>query len=307
MIQDGVTAGLLPKQSPGNSLGRSRRNSPLHVLRCSGRRRLRGKCLTPHDYMTNVQKRLGNRAWTGFGECRLCGSFLDTQLEHGELCSTAEVTRRHDASVHSVVCGLKLADPGITTEPRGLTASQSRSADIFTTAAVRGRCAALDVCVASSNAAAAQKDAAQVSFDCKPSHYRNEIPDLRNQGIHYRALVWTADGRPHPCRCIASSCKGQQMSGNSLQCRWKHEIQMALLRRRAAMTRVLPNLSARPESSPVSLIGLCITGVMFPPLDGGPGDDDHADSESDTATPDDDDDIASLASQSFASLQPSAL
>ena len=29
------------------------------------------------DYITNVQKRLGNRAWTGFGQCRLCGSFLD--------------------------------------------------------------------------------------------------------------------------------------------------------------------------------------------------------------------------------------
>ena len=41
---------------------------------------------------------------------------------------------------------------------------------------------------------------------------------------------------------------------------------------------------------------------MSPPLDGGLGDHDHADSETDTAIPDDDDDIASLASQSFASL-----
>ena len=36
-----------------------------------------GSVLVPHDYITNVQKRLGNRAWTGFGQCRLCGSFLD--------------------------------------------------------------------------------------------------------------------------------------------------------------------------------------------------------------------------------------
>ena len=40
--------------------------------------------LTPHDYITNVQKRLGNGTRTGFGHCRMCGSFLDQQLEKGE-------------------------------------------------------------------------------------------------------------------------------------------------------------------------------------------------------------------------------
>ena len=43
------------------------------------------------------------------------------------------------------------------------------------------------------------------------------------------------------------------------------------------------------------------------PLDGGPCDHDHADSETDTAIPNDDDDIASLASCSFESVQPSSL
>ena len=86
------------------------------------------------------------------------------QLEHAETCSTAEATRGYHAGVHAVVCGMKLADPGITAEPR-LTASQSNLADIFTTAAVLGRSAALDVCVASSIAAAARGDAAQAAFD----------------------------------------------------------------------------------------------------------------------------------------------
>ena len=62
----------------------------------------------------------------GGGQCRCCGSFLDPQLEHAETCSTAEATRVHNACVHAVVCGMNLADPGITTEPRGLTASQSK-------------------------------------------------------------------------------------------------------------------------------------------------------------------------------------
>ena len=69
---------------------------------------------------------------------------------------------------------LRLADAGITTEPRGLTDTQSRPANLFTTAAVPGRSAALDVCVASSNAAAVRGDAAQAACDRKISHYKRE-------------------------------------------------------------------------------------------------------------------------------------
>ena len=80
-------------------------------------------------------------------------------------------------------CGLQLE----TCRPRhhygtqGLTASQPRPADIFT--------AALGVCVASSNAAAARGHAAQAAFDRKLSHYRDEISELRNQGIHCRPFI----------------------------------------------------------------------------------------------------------------------
>ena len=134
-----------------------------HLDACSG------SVLTPHDYIANVQKRLANRLGVGGGQCRCCGSFLDPQSEHAETCSTAQAARGHCACVHAVVCGMKLADPGITTEPRGLTASKSRPADIFTTAGVPGRSAALDVCVASSIAAAAQ-----AAFDRKLSYYINK-------------------------------------------------------------------------------------------------------------------------------------
>ena len=43
-----------------------------------------GSVPTPHDSITQVQKGLGNRAWTGFGQCQTCGSFLDPHLERGE-------------------------------------------------------------------------------------------------------------------------------------------------------------------------------------------------------------------------------
>ena len=39
-----------------------------------------GSVLTPHDCITNVRKRLVNRAWTGFGQRRLCGSLLTLNL-----------------------------------------------------------------------------------------------------------------------------------------------------------------------------------------------------------------------------------
>ena len=85
--------------------------------------------------------------------------------------------------------------------------------------------AALDLSVASPNAAAARGDAAQAAFYRKLSNYRQEIPDLRNQGIHYRPLVWTADGGPRPAVTrtlqyaadVASSRNSQQMSAKSLQ------------------------------------------------------------------------------------------
>ena len=172
--------------------------------------------------------------------------------------------------------GLKLADPGITTEPGGLTATHSRPADLFTTAAVPGRSAALDVCVASLHASVARRDAAQAAFDRKLSHCRQEIPDVRNQGVHHRPLVGTADGRPHPARTLlyaadTASCRNvQQMSVEALQHRWKHEIQVSLLRRRAALTRaVLPNPSACAEWLLAGLIDRALNHWGHaPPLDG---------------------------------------
>ena len=217
----------------------------------------------------------------------MCGSFLDPQLKHGETCSTAEATRSHYACVHAVLGGLKLADPGITAEPRGLTTTQSRPADLFTTAPVPGRSAALDVCVASPNAAAARSDA-QATFDRKLTDYRNGTLD--NHGIHYRPLVWTADGRQAVTRTfqyaadIASSRNGQQMSAKSLQRRWKHELHIALVSLESSHdTAALPNPTAR-EWLLAGIIDRALHHwVNVPPFDCGIGDHDHADSETDTA------------------------
>ena len=232
---------------------------------------------------------------------RLCGSFLDPQLEHGRdlqphrsyagtlrmrsRCGMRFETRR-PRHHHGTQRAHRLRNPG-----RLLFSPPLLSQDV-----------------------ALEETRAQAPFDRKLSHYRDEISDLRNQVVHYRPLVWTAHGRPHPAFTrtlqhaadIASNRKGQQMSAKSLQRRRKHEIQIALLRRRAAMTRaVLPNPSARAEWLFAGIIDRALhhwDHVLT--LGGGNGDHDHADSETDTAMPDDDDDVASLASQPSESLQP---
>ena len=141
------------------------------------------------------------RSYTGFGQCRLCGLFLDAQLEQVEACSTAEATREHYACVHAFLGGLSRENRGTG----GLTETQSRPAGLFTTAAIPGRSAALDVCGILQCSSSPRRRTTR----CK----RREIPDLRAQGIVYRPLVWTADGRPHPAVTPNRTvCSGHRVS-----------------------------------------------------------------------------------------------
>ena len=223
--------------------------------------------LAEADYVVGVQKRLGARIYEGCSCCRLCGSPLDPHLEHSEICATAAATRGHYACVRALVEGFRLADPGVSTEARGLTDTAARPADILTIAAIPGRSAALDVCVASPSAAMALGDAAEAAFRRKLRHYRAVIPQLSAAGISFRPLVWTAEGRPHAAAArtlrfaarLASTRGGGEKEAAGFLARWRHEIQIAIQRRRAAMARaVLPQaltrevwlLSGRTEGPP---------------------------------------------------------
>ena len=97
-------------------------------------------------------------------------------------------------------------------------------------------------------------DAAEAAFRRKLHHYRDVIPELAAAGIVFRPLIWTADARPHPATVrtlryaagVAATLNGGLASATSLLSRWKHEITVAIMRRRAAMTRaVVPRQDAR--------------------------------------------------------------
>ena len=93
---------------------------------------LRGSVMTEGDYVINVQKRLGAKILSDECWCNICGKHIDPCLNHSEVCAIGEATRGHYAVVRTMVDGLKIADPAVTTEPRGLTRTQARPADIFT-------------------------------------------------------------------------------------------------------------------------------------------------------------------------------
>ena len=101
------------------------------------------------------------------------------------------------------------------------------------------------------NASVAVGDAAGSAFKRKLRRYRTEIRELAAAGIAYRPMVWTANGRPHPAvtrtlhfaAAQAANRSERNSDPSALVARWEHEIQVALMRRRAAMARaVLPRL-----------------------------------------------------------------
>ncbi len=101
--------------------------------------------------------------------------------------------------------------------------------------------------MASPNAAAASGDAAEAAFRRKLRRYRQEIRELAAAGILYRPMVWTSNGRPHPAvtrtlhfaAAQAANRSEQDAEAKQLLARWRHEIQIAIQRRRAAMTRAV--------------------------------------------------------------------
>ena len=71
------------------------------------RRRMCGEVSSRRTTTSPTSKNgLATRCGQALVKCRICGSFLDPQLEHEETCSTAEATRGHHACVHAVVVGM---------------------------------------------------------------------------------------------------------------------------------------------------------------------------------------------------------
>ena len=173
------------------------------------------------------------------------------------------------------------------------------------------------------------REALTSSEDQKPWSLPVTLPMQPNSPLLYWARVReTESSAPVRATPVQPQFSYHPLQVRKTPCHTQHP-SIALLRRRAAVTRaVLPRLSARAEWLLAGLADRalnrwgrtlqhgraaprqCHCGALHhwshvPPFDGGIGD--HADSETDTTIPDDDDGTAFLASQSFEYLQPSSL
>ena len=119
-----------------------------------------------------------------------------------------------------------------------------------------------------------------------------EIRTLQEQGP--RTTTTLSSSQNHPPRSrLSTNRNGQQTSAHSLGSRWRHEIQMSILRRRAAMTRAtLPNMSSRD----VWLLNGLIDREATPNWSARPLDEDGDDEGATTVVCDEDNDTQSSVS-----------
>ena len=250
-----------------------------------------GSRLAEEDFLLALASRLGAELVDG-GEvlCQQCGEVLDASVGHAICCSKAESTKGHYAVVGAVADGMCLADPSLQTEVRGLANTSDRPADILTTAALPGVRTALDITIASQDAVHAGIDACATAYRKKMTRYATILPALRRAGVIFQPMVWSAEGRPHPATVRVLECalrtirarKGLEAAAH-LRTRWRHEISVAIQRRKAAMIRAaLPARSRRQEWLASGQQDTTGNGCQLPPLDPD-GEEEEGDKEAEEA------------------------
>ena len=120
--------------------------------------------------MTAVRLRLGAAGPDSPAVCGRCGTaLLDASAAHALCCANSVIG--HNAVRDELHAAALPCDPSAEIEPLGLIPSRPtlRPADVFTSAALPGRLAALDVGVASPHAACAGGDCTESMVTTKRS------------------------------------------------------------------------------------------------------------------------------------------
>jgi len=145
-------------------------------------------------------------------------------------------------------------DSSAVLEQRGLVESESymRPGDIFTTAAVANRDAAVNVTIVSPAAAGAGEDCVATAFRGKCQRYRIAVEEWGRTGIRLQPLVWPSEGRAHPdvergmAYTAAEVARRSGARSTDVLRRRKTDMGVALATRHARMARrCLPVWSAR--------------------------------------------------------------
>ena len=160
--------------------------------------RAHGPTVPRSGFQIAVRLRLGAPCACPSAKCTRCGAALSGS--HAMRCGLPEATRGHYSVRNDVLALAHLADPSAAVETAGLVPSAPtlRPADIFTSAALPGRLAALDIGISSPDASGAGQDCCDAMFARTLREYGSWLGEMESEGVTYRPMVWSAFGREHP-------------------------------------------------------------------------------------------------------------
>ena len=127
--------------------------------------------------------------------------------------------------------------------------------------------------MAAQDACAAGADACAAAYRRKMRHYAHLFPQLRRAGVVFQPMVWSAEGRPHPAAARVMEHVVRKVGARrgaaeaaDFRARWRHEVAVAIQRRRAAMMRsVLP--AGQGRQAWLAGSGGSREGGLLPPLE----------------------------------------
>ena len=161
--------------------------------------RHKGKPLAPDDFIDALRIRLGIAGPCELLPCELCGAeLMDAAGAHALCCARAESTRGHHGVARTLFDEVAIVDPAAELEAPGLIpGTLLRPADVLTSAAGAGL-TALDIGIASPDAANAGNDCVVSMYGRKEAYYAEYEPALACQNVVYQPMVFSCYGRPHP-------------------------------------------------------------------------------------------------------------
>ena len=159
----------------------------------------RGPVLTNDQFVEALRVRLGAAGPEEAVPCALCGTeLIDSAGAHAHCCAKGESTRGHHKVSRKILDAAKQCDPSAEHEAKDLIpGTRLRPADVLTGALGNGLLA-LDIGIASPDAAHAGEDCTATMYANKLAFYAPHAHVLERQNIQYQPLVWSSYGRPHP-------------------------------------------------------------------------------------------------------------
>ena len=159
-----------------------------------------GGCIEPDEYVTAVRLRLGANQSDEPMLCQSCGRvMMHPDASHALCCAPGQSTQGHDEVRDVTLDFTRLADASAEPEVVGLIASAPglRPADLSTTALAMNCDTALDIGIASPDAAGAGPDCTESMRRRKLTRYGRFLQELLATHVIYRPLIWSCYGREH--------------------------------------------------------------------------------------------------------------